>query len=492
VSPRWLNPAIPRDLETICLKCLEKEPGRRYHSADALGDDLRLCREGRPIAARPVSLPEKTWRACRRRPAVAWLAFALVFTMSAGFLGMFRLWRHAEAERIRAKADNRITREILGEMVELNVGTSYLPAGIDPQRHLANLRRARRRLLDLPKQAADELTNARWLARVDSRLGHRLTQEGDWDGARSAFEESLVLWDRIIRREPDDCGARAERIRDLRGLASLVEQAGDPEASVILMGRAVDTAEELMRLRPDADSIDTLAGVRNDLTRLLANHGDRERAGALLASNRSLLASIPADAEGPRIGLWRIIVKLESDRFLEGTPREPGRALQSDRPGAPASFEGFGSREASPLPAQSWAERALRSIRVTIPSAIDPAQESEAGYGLVFHLGGVAAEHRRCGRLEEAVRTADRILALARLLVQRHPDQPSTHLALSEAYNQFHKNAWRTVDRCAIEQNLTRSLDAARHATVLNPNDEVARYVVDQRLRRLKDLLAPQ
>jgi eukaryotic-like serine/threonine-protein kinase len=87
VSPSRINPKVPRDLEVICLKCLEKHPDRRYPSAQALADELRRFLAGRPIQARPVSSFGKGFRWCRRRPLVAALSAALVLAVLGGLIG---------------------------------------------------------------------------------------------------------------------------------------------------------------------------------------------------------------------------------------------------------------------------------------------------------------------------------------------------------------------------------------------------------------------
>jgi eukaryotic-like serine/threonine-protein kinase len=110
VPPRRLQPGVPRYLETICLKCLHKEPQRRYRSAEALAEDLECWLRGEPIQARRVSVPGRAWRWCRRnpRPALMTAAVALVAMVGATVGAMYY-----EA-RARAIQESRSLRELQG------------------------------------------------------------------------------------------------------------------------------------------------------------------------------------------------------------------------------------------------------------------------------------------------------------------------------------------------------------------------------------------
>ena len=99
-----LQTGLPRDLVTICHKCLQKEPTRRYASAESLAEDLRRCQEDRPIGARPVSRLERTWRWCRRNPAMATLTTLTLVLLLAGSITSTLLGFWAIRERDQATA----------------------------------------------------------------------------------------------------------------------------------------------------------------------------------------------------------------------------------------------------------------------------------------------------------------------------------------------------------------------------------------------------
>jgi hypothetical protein len=122
VPPTRLQPQTPGDLDTICLKCLAKEPAKRYASAESLADDLRRFRVGEPIAARPVGRLERGWRWCRRNPLVAasLVAVAAALMIGTGISALFAvratasaetaLNREAEAKASAAEARRQVTR----------------------------------------------------------------------------------------------------------------------------------------------------------------------------------------------------------------------------------------------------------------------------------------------------------------------------------------------------------------------------------------------
>jgi tRNA A-37 threonylcarbamoyl transferase component Bud32 len=125
VPPSRLNAKLPRDLETICLKCLHKDPQRRYATAADLADDLASFREGRPIHARPVGAAERLLLWARRRPVVAALLAAVAVLAAAGAGSFVWAYRQALDQRDRAV---RAEGERQAELARALAGSARLAA----------------------------------------------------------------------------------------------------------------------------------------------------------------------------------------------------------------------------------------------------------------------------------------------------------------------------------------------------------------------------
>jgi WD40 repeat protein/serine/threonine protein kinase len=156
VLPSKLTPGLPRDIETICLKCLQKKPGDRYATAEELAEDLQRYLAREPIRARPVSVWERGFKWARRRPGAA----ALVLALAASLIGLLSLgiWSYEkikhhlhEAEGARADAVAETYRALVSECLALEIAR---PAGWrdDEIRNLNLLAR-----METPKRNAVEL-----------------------------------------------------------------------------------------------------------------------------------------------------------------------------------------------------------------------------------------------------------------------------------------------------------------------------------------------
>jgi tetratricopeptide (TPR) repeat protein len=218
VPPSRLQPKVPRDLETICLKCLEKDPGRRYGSARDLADDLRRFRAGEPIRARPVGLAQRLVKWVRRRPVQAALLgviLLLVLGLVAGGLVTNARLRSAvettQHQRDRAEANYRKMLEAVDQMLT-QVGDQRLaevPEMEEVRREL--LEKALRFYQDLLRdRGGDDSALRAETARASYRSGviHKLL--GYSDRAAADFRRAADLLEKLAAESPDAPAYRYE------------------------------------------------------------------------------------------------------------------------------------------------------------------------------------------------------------------------------------------------------------------------------------------
>ena len=206
-APRRINSALPRDLETICLKAMARDPARRYPTARDLADDLGRFLRGETILARPAGILERTWRSLARRPLIAGLAASLAVVSLTGFAGVVWQWRRAEAQRAQAEHNFREARRLVDTFY-----TRIFTEGLFFRPGLESLRREMFRDLlgyyrDFLRQRRDDPTLQDDLAEACFRVGRLTTEEGDRADAIEVFRQADSLFQAMERRNPADRGA---------------------------------------------------------------------------------------------------------------------------------------------------------------------------------------------------------------------------------------------------------------------------------------------
>jgi len=373
VPVRRLQPKVPRDLETICLKCLDKEPARRYASAGDLADDLGRFLRGEAIRARPVALWVRLAKWVRRKPALAGLAavsgLALVTLIVGGLVYNARLQKavqRAEAGETRALRQSQ------------RADTGY---------------RAARDALD------------RMLGHLERRQMGEVPQLKELQ--RQQFEDALAFYRGVLAGANDpDPEVRLDAARANKRTAEIeVRLSHGPEA-VRSLGRAIELVEDLPAAQRDRPEVGAL---------LAACYGDRGTIGVR-----------PEDRERDiRQGL-AIREQLARER-----PNDAGRQnalAQSEHQFAQLFINTGHWADAEP-----HAERAV-TIRARLVHDY-PQEEGyqQALAGDYVNLGLIYGARKRTDRPH----VYDTVQALLRPLIERHPDELEKRLLLASLENNW-------------------------------------------------------
>jgi serine/threonine protein kinase len=203
VPPRRLNPSLPRDLETICLKCLEKSPARRYATAQDLADDVERYLAGKSIIARPMRWIERLARWSRRNPLVAGLLVALLLALSIGLVTTTYLWQKAQHEKDKADEQRRLVENTLTIASEFTDQLTQALSGSELPARRRLLERTRDQYERLRANHGDSSPLLFRLAYCQMQLEDVCRRMGEKDAALDAGREAVSLLERLHADHPE-------------------------------------------------------------------------------------------------------------------------------------------------------------------------------------------------------------------------------------------------------------------------------------------------
>lgn len=263
LAPGKLQRHLPRDLETICLKCLEKESRRRYPTALALAEDLERFLHGKPILARPTPVWDRLAKWARRRPGGAAAAAALA-TLSLLLLGGGLYYnQQLHTEMLNAQdAERRADRNARSAGEQRMIALEHLNRLIfDVQEKLAPtpaMRSVRRALLDtaihgleeIERSTAGETANLSQAVAYE-KLGDIYRVIGQTRAARQQYERSLRIAGNLLDAQPADVAIQAVLYQDHMGLGQIDMDVQDYEAAKVAFHQATNMAESIVDAEPD-------------------------------------------------------------------------------------------------------------------------------------------------------------------------------------------------------------------------------------------------
>ncbi len=454
VPPSRLQPKVPRDLETICLKCLHKEPRQRYAAAVALADDLHRFLAGEPIRARPTASWERGVKWARRRPLVAGLLAALVLVTAVGFGLVTWKWQEAEANaaaEAAARADAERQKEAeararkdaedarrLAEVREQEAEVQRREAL--KQQGLAEKRaRAIDEAMDKLAEAVDGFFTGLSESKVFRKLGLEELRRGLLGWARPFF----ALYARHKNADPRERGRLAGAYYRL---AYYTDESGSREEAAGLYRQALAVYEELAASKGGPDVRAEVAGCHARLALLYVATGKTEEAEAAHAKVLALRERLAVDRPD-----------LPARRAALAQSHNDLGALQ------------FAARRFD-LAEKSW-ETALAIRReLAAVGTASPAYQ----YAVAASLGNLAALYRLTRRGKEAEASWKAALATTERLAAAHPEEDDYQEEVAANNNNLaalYLDGWRYAE---AEACWNRALAIHQHFASAHP--AVTRY----------------
>ncbi len=359
VSPQQLNPSVDCDLETICLKCLDKSPERRYTSAQELADDLARFLDARPIVARPISLGGRFYRWCRRNPVVSGLLAATVVSLVIGTIASttfaFRAIANAKLAELRLQEIGRKNEELGDKNEQLGIAldraeqlneeakgaiSHYVDVVLDDQllsdRAFQPLRK---RLIadalmyyeDFVREHGSEQTEAgrRELALALDRIAYITDKSGSKETSLDANLKSIAIFKALHDEKPED----RQRLEDLaaqqRALADVYRDLGRLDEAGKAYEQALQYGEQLLNAAPqNAACLSAMAKAQHNFGMLLHDSERLDEAAGLFDNARQTfkqLADADSAATSYRINLSNTLSSLAR---VHSSRAEPWKALE--------------------------------------------------------------------------------------------------------------------------------------------------------------------